>query len=132
MDKKDRKIIEHLRQDGRASYTEIADKIGVSEGTVRNRVRKLQESGVIKKFTVEIAKEENISAFVMVNIKTGADIDSVFSGLEVEQVNEVAGSYDAIIRVEKENSAEINRFVDEIRSRDGVSSTETFMILNER
>lgn len=132
MDDTDRQIIQLLEQNSRQSFTDIAEEVGVSEGTVRNRVQKLRENGTISRFTVELSDENRVSAFVMVNINTGADIESVFESLEVDQVNEVAGSYDAIIRVEKDSSAEINQVVDEIRSRDGVSSTETFMILNER
>lgn len=58
MDEKDEKIIELLQEDGRRPFTEIADEIGVTEATVRKRVRKLEKGGVIEKYTVEVNPEK--------------------------------------------------------------------------
>ncbi len=52
LDDKDRKLLNILQEHGRAPYSQIADELGVSEATVRYRVKKLIDSGVIKKFTV--------------------------------------------------------------------------------
>jgi Lrp/AsnC family transcriptional regulator for asnA, asnC and gidA len=54
IDELDRKILGLLQEDGRLSFTEIAQKLRLSESTIRKRVQALQEKGVIKKFTVEI------------------------------------------------------------------------------
>lgn len=51
-DKIDRKILEILDQDGRTKFTEIAKSIQRTEGTVRNRIRRLQEKGIIHGFRV--------------------------------------------------------------------------------
>jgi Lrp/AsnC family transcriptional regulator for asnA, asnC and gidA len=53
LDEMDRKIIRMLEEDGRKPFMEIAEKLGVSESTVRKRVLALQKEGVIKKFTVK-------------------------------------------------------------------------------
>ncbi len=52
MDDLDREILSILRRDARTPYTEIADRVGTSEGTVRNRVERLVDDGVIERFTV--------------------------------------------------------------------------------
>ena len=52
MDELDREILSILRKDARTPYTEIADEVGTSEGTVRNRVEQLVDDGVIERFTV--------------------------------------------------------------------------------
>ena len=52
LDRKDRKILNILQENSRASYTHIANKLGISEATVRYRVKKLIANGVINKFTV--------------------------------------------------------------------------------
>lgn len=52
LDDKDKKILNFLQENSRTSYLYIAEKLGVSEATVRYRVKKLIESGVISKFTV--------------------------------------------------------------------------------
>ncbi|MEM3148398.1 MAG: winged helix-turn-helix transcriptional regulator, partial [Candidatus Jordarchaeales archaeon] len=54
VDEIDRKILSILLDDGRKSFNEISLMVGVSTGTVANRVRKLIERGVIKRFTVEL------------------------------------------------------------------------------
>jgi len=54
LDKMDEKILKMLEEDGRKPFTEIAEKLKVSESTVRKRVQALQKKGVIKKFTVKV------------------------------------------------------------------------------
>lgn len=54
MDEKDRRIIELLQEDGRRAFTGIAEELGVSEATVRKRVNKMEKSGVIKNYTVDV------------------------------------------------------------------------------
>lgn len=132
MDQKDEKILEYLKSNGRASYTDIAEEIDVSEGTVRNRVQKMKENGVIERFTVETSGLGS-KAVVMVKLETGRDIESVLEefpgGIDIK---EVAGEYDLILEVQRESNPEINSLLDEIRRIEGVDSTETFMVLNSR
>jgi Lrp/AsnC family transcriptional regulator for asnA, asnC and gidA len=54
LDKMDLAIIKMLEEDGRMSFTEIAEKLKVSESTIRKRVLSLQRRGVIKKFTIKV------------------------------------------------------------------------------
>ncbi len=54
MDEKDLKIIEILEKNARTPYTEIASMLGISEGTVRNRIEKLEKEGVIVRYTIEV------------------------------------------------------------------------------
>ncbi|MFQ6051436.1 MAG: winged helix-turn-helix transcriptional regulator [Candidatus Hydrothermarchaeota archaeon] len=52
VDQKDMKIIEILRENSRKSFTEIAEELGVSESTIRKRVKALEDEGIIKKYTI--------------------------------------------------------------------------------
>lgn len=133
MDGTDEKILAILDENARASFTEIADEIGVSEGTVRNRVEKLRDEGVIEKFTVEVDTGSEISAFVSVDISTERDFDSVLNDFP-EDVNifELAGDTDLLVQVSRKDSSEINEVVDIIRSVEGVEDTKTYMVLSER
>lgn len=54
MDERDARILEMLEEDGRRSFTEIADRLHVSESSIRKRVSALQREGVIKRFTVKV------------------------------------------------------------------------------
>ena len=133
MDKKDEKILEYLEENGRAPFTDISEKIGVSEGTVRNRVQKMQEEGVIEKFTVEINREKNIKAFVTVDISTEREFDYVINQFTDDvEVFELAGDTDLLVKISGENSGQINEIVDNIRAVDGVEDTKTYMVLSER
>ncbi|NOQ33276.1 MAG: winged helix-turn-helix transcriptional regulator, partial [Methanosarcinales archaeon] len=52
IDERDLKIIDILRENARTPHTEIAARLGVAESTIRNRVRALEEEGVIQQYTV--------------------------------------------------------------------------------
>lgn len=54
IDERDEKIIDILRRDSRTPNTEIAEELGVSETSVRNRIKELKESGVIRRFTLDV------------------------------------------------------------------------------
>jgi DNA-binding Lrp family transcriptional regulator len=132
MDKKDEKILNLLKQDGRASYTEIAEEIGVSEGTVRNRVEKMQENNIIENFTVETGSRGS-KAIVMVRLQTGKDINNVMESFPKGiTIMEVTGEYDLVLEVQRPSNKKINDLLDNIRSIEGVDSTETYMVLKER
>lgn len=132
MDEVDEKILSILQEDGRASFTNIAEQVDVSEGTVRNRVEKLQETGVIQNFTVEIGRDRGISAFISVNVSTGREFEQIISDFPDDlQVYELAGDMDMLVKVERDSSEQVNQIVDDIRAVEGVKSTQTYMILSE-
>ncbi|MBS3816738.1 MAG: Lrp/AsnC family transcriptional regulator [Candidatus Thermoplasmatota archaeon] len=54
MDEKDKKILEILKENSRTPYTEIAREVDLSEATVRKRIDKMKEEGIIDKFTIEL------------------------------------------------------------------------------
>lgn len=132
MDKRDEEILDILEEDGRASFTHVADEIGVSEGTVRNRVKNMLEEEVIEKFTVKKGSRGS-KAVVMIRLRTGKDIEKVLKKFP-EKINlmEVTGEYDLIMEIERSSNQEINELLDDIRRIDGVKSTETYMVLKER
>jgi len=76
MDDLDRQILDELRRDARTPYTEIADRIGTSEGTVRNRVDRLVEDGVIERFTVS-TRTGNVKAMVEIRIDVNAQTEGL-------------------------------------------------------
>lgn len=132
MDDTDRKILDILEKDGRASYTEIADEIGVSEGTVRNRVERMADEEVIEKFTVETSLPGN-KAIVMVKVSTGISIEDVITELfPGMKVNEVTGEYDLVLEFKGKSSEELNSQLDSIREIEGVEETKTYPVLKSR
>ncbi|MDY6777611.1 MAG: Lrp/AsnC family transcriptional regulator [Candidatus Nanohaloarchaea archaeon] len=130
MDKLDQEIVSILEERGRAPYTDIADELDVSEGTVRNRVEQLQEEGTIKRFTVDVAEEDTFSVVVMVDLEPGQEIDNILSALpEQLDVYEVTGEYDMVLQFNRPSSRALNEVLEDIRKVDGVQNTHTYTVL---
>lgn len=129
MDQIDREIIQILRQEGRASYTDVGEEVGVSEGTVRNRVERMLENGVIERFTVETTRSN--SAIVMVEVESGASIQDMIDNMpEKLQVHEVAGNQDLVVEVSSNGMKQLNNVLDKIRRIEGVQDTTTYTVLD--
>ena len=129
----DAKIISILKSDSRKPFVEIANSIEMSESAVRRRVKNLQESGVINKFTVEMGPSNKTSAITLISVSSIADTSSVSNQLlklaGVETVYEITGQYDIATVITAPTILEINSYIDEIRKIDGVSDTNTVIIL---
>jgi len=132
-DKTDEKIIEFLRSDSRESFVDIGKKLKLSESAVRRRVKNLVDSGVIKKFTVEIGDSNTTSAIVLISVESSMDTSKVSSRLTklegVKTVYEITGQYDIAVIIRAPNITEINSSIDSLRKIPGVSDTNTVIIL---
>jgi len=135
MDELDRQILSILRRDARTPYTEIADRVGTSEGTVRNRVEQLVEDGIIERFTVATSTgnvRAMIEISVDVNVDTAAVSDRVIEWKEVDFVWQVSGEEDIVLVVDAADTARVNELITRARELDEVVSTKTRLILDER
>lgn len=130
MDQTDEKILEILEQNSRKSYTKIAEQLKVSEGTIRNRIKKLKQKGKIQKFTIERGNSQ-YQAFVLTQVNTDFDFTQT-EKLLPNQVKhyEVAGSIDLIIEIQTHSKQKLNQLVDQIREIKGVKETETQVVLS--
>jgi Lrp/AsnC family transcriptional regulator, regulator for asnA, asnC and gidA len=129
----DEKIIKILKNDSRKSFVEIANEIGMSESAVRRRVKNLQDIGVIKKFTIDMGRSNKTSAITLISVNSSAEASTVSNHLlnlkGVEVVYEITGQYDIATVINAPTILEINSYIDEIRKIDGVSDTNTVIIL---
>lgn len=136
MDELDEKILELLKDEGRASYMDIGRKVGLSEGAVRKRIKAMVDSRVISKFTVQLGFTKGAKAVTLVSVNpkfpTPVVAENVKKILGVEVVYEVTGQYDIAAVISTLNVAEVNRCVEHIRSVKGVSNTNTMIILAQR
>ena len=120
IDNLDKRILEIMKKDSRCPYVEIADKLGVSEGTVRSRVHRMTEEGIIRGFTIKTSSK-NVKALVEVKIDVNTDTE----------VFEVTGDQDIIAIVDVESSQSLNEIIERVRRYDNVLSTRTRLILKE-
>ncbi|MEF8842780.1 MAG: Lrp/AsnC family transcriptional regulator [Haloarculaceae archaeon] len=135
MDGLDREILAILRRDSRTPYTEIADRVGTSEGTVRNRVERLVEEGIIERFTVA-TRTGNVKAMIEVGVAVDVDTTEVSERMadwsEVDFVWQVSGEVDIVVVADTTDTGALNDLITKARELDEVVSTKTRLILAEK
>jgi len=131
IDEIDKKIIEILKLDSRIPFLKIAKQIGISEAAVRQRVKKLIETGILKRFTIEVKKEA--SAIMLISVDPSIPTFKVSVELKkingVEKIYEVTGESDIVVFLSAGNIDELNSCIDKVREVEGVTKTNTLMIL---
>jgi DNA-binding Lrp family transcriptional regulator len=134
IDHLDERIIEILKKDSRRPFVEIADELKVSEGTIRSRVRKLFEEGVIQSFTIKTSSK-NVKAIIEVKIDVNVNTSEVAANIArfdgVSEVFEVTGEEDIVAIIDVTSSPQLNEIIERIRRFDNVQSTRTRLILKE-
>lgn len=133
LDSIDERIINMLKEDSRRPYVEIAKAVGLSESAVRRRIKHLLDSGVIKRFTIELGVSNRTSAITLISVKPSVDTARVSERLKalkgVEVVYEITGQYDIAAIISASSIGEINKCIDEVRRIEGVDDTNTVIIL---
>jgi Lrp/AsnC family transcriptional regulator for asnA, asnC and gidA len=131
----DKRIIEHLQQDGRRPFTQIANEIGVSEAAVRARTNRLVERGILQVVGVTDPLKLGFQQMAMIGIRCERDklvevSERIAEMPEVDYVVITAGTYDLLIETVCEDNEALLRFLaDKLRQIDGVRDTETFVYL---
>ncbi len=135
MDDLDQEILDVLRRDARTPYTEIAEQVGTSEGTVRNRVERLTEEGVIERFTVS-TRTGNIKAMIEVSVKVNVHTTEISERIaawdQVDFVWQVSGEADIVLVVDAADTGAVNELITRARELEEVENTKTRLILDER
>lgn len=130
----DEGIMAILREDGRLSNREVARRLDVSEGTVRQRLKKLQDAGAIRIGVVTDANRVGfaVSAWVRVSVSpehTDHALTSFSSLKEVQYVAAVVGRYNVLVVLTASNQLELMRLVNaKIESCRGVSQVDVRII----
>ncbi|TKJ20978.1 MAG: hypothetical protein CEE43_10945 [Promethearchaeota archaeon Loki_b32] len=137
LDEKDKRILEMLLEDSRRPYHEIANdsKVQLSESTVRKRTIKLQEEGVIEKFTIKICREDErcIIAFITLIPKTQAETKELLREAQVlpqcEEVYFLAGECGVLVKVNVPEIIELDALIESFRARADVKSVERVCVV---
>ena len=131
-----RSIINMLQEDGRLPYATIAQALGVSEGTVRNRVTRMIESKVLRIMAVADPLALGYTGYAMLGVKftAGTDPDVIGGSFrrlpEVTYVLLVAGRHDLLVEVICETQAQLRDFIVKHCYRNpSVASVEAMMSL---
>ena len=138
MDDIDRRIIDLLQGDARVTQQEIAKKVGLSQPSVADRIRKLEEAKVILGYTARVDPRQlgyDITAFIGVSIEHPKYFDTfaqrVLATPGVLECHRVAGPESYLLKVRTETTSTLDQLlVGEIRTIPGVSSTHTTIVLS--
>jgi Lrp/AsnC family transcriptional regulator, regulator for asnA, asnC and gidA len=139
IDTLDRQIISQLQQDGRRAFSGIARQLEISEGTVRQRYRRLVRSGVLQIVGVADPFKTGFRCMAMIGLNVAIDgersIDDVAEEValfpEVSYVVLSTGDFDLLVEVIMENNDELAGFLQEKLHRvKGITRTETFILLH--
>jgi len=132
----DQKILSILRKDGRASHAMIAKEVSLSAPAIGERIRKLEQQGVIKGYAAVFDPEIlglGICAYVAITPQPRNPAANLVQNLgkqpEVEELHAVAGNYSYIAKVRVENPEKLDEFLDRLFMMDGVERTQTTMVL---
>ncbi len=135
-DSLDRELIGLLRNDGRAPLSKLAEILGVSRGTVQNRLDRLLASGALLGFTIRVREDydpDTIRAIMMIEVvgKSTSEVIRRLRGLpELQALHTTNGSWDLVAEVQTSSLGDFDRILREVRSIDGVLNSETSLLLS--
>ncbi|HUI88120.1 MAG TPA: Lrp/AsnC family transcriptional regulator [Anaerolineales bacterium] len=135
LDEIDQHILDAMRKDGRAAFAQIAGKLKVSPGMIRQRYNRLVDTGLLKVVAISNPIQRGFKTMALIGIRTDGhqmlDVADAVSKLkEVVYLVVVSGRFDIMAEVVCRDHEELLRFITEkLYAIDGVREAETFMHL---
>jgi DNA-binding Lrp family transcriptional regulator len=136
MDEIDRKLIALLRENARTPVASLAKSLRVARGTVQNRIARLERNGTILGYTVRLrpqVEEQHIRALMTVAVegnRTEAVIRSLRGDPAVSALHTTNGRWDIVAELRAESLEAFDRVLARIRLVEGISNTETSLLLS--
>jgi DNA-binding Lrp family transcriptional regulator len=132
----EQKLLDLLRTNARTSVADLARQLGLSRATVQERIRKLEEGGVIEGYTVRLHPEyarSRVTAHTLIRIDPRR-AESLFAKLKkipsVGGIYALSGEFDALAVLQADTTAELDETLDAIGRHDGVERTQTSIVLS--
>ncbi len=138
MDSYDLKIIKHLMANARSTWSELGGILGMSAPAAAERVRKLEEQGIIKSYSALVDPDAagcSLAAFIAVTLERprhrAAFLKTIAQKPEILECHHIAGDEDYILKVRCAGTRDLEKLVSEdIKSIEGVVKTKTTVILS--
>lgn len=136
IDEIDIAILKEVQEDSKTSYRDIAKKLGLSVGTVHNRVKKMSEMGVIKSFAAVLDPEKlgfDLTAVILMQVDGGHIVDvekTIAKSKSVMGVYDTTGDFDIITIAKFKSREELNTFIKETLKMPNVKRSVTSIVLN--
>ena len=132
----DRELIALLRKDGRAPLSKLSEILGVSRGTVQNRLDRLLESGALLGFTIRVRDDYapgTVRAVMLIEVagKSTSDVIKRLRGMpELQKLHTTNGAWDLVAEIAASDLNDFDRVLREVRMIDGVLNSETSILLS--
>jgi Lrp/AsnC family leucine-responsive transcriptional regulator len=137
IDTMDRHILAVLQENCKLPLTRIGERVGLSAPSVNERIRKLEENGVIRGYTAVLDARKlgkDITAFIGVFIEHPTLIGKFERELDrleaVQECHHVTGQYTILLKLKADNTSKLEELIQEIRLIEGVARTETSVVLS--
>ncbi len=137
LDEIDLKILKLLQENGRIKRNEIAQATGLSVPSVSERMKKLEDAGIIKGYTAILDSKKlgkDITAFVFVSIDSSKNyplfIERVMDVDEILECHSITGEGSHLLKVKTENTSTLEKLLARIQSWPGVTGTRTNIVLS--
>ncbi len=134
----DQALLSLLRQNARASVSALARTLGLSRSTVQNRIARLESSGVIRRYSLELGGEyaaNQVEAHVSIKVhqkltaRTNQALEQIAA---VAQLYSVSGEYDLLAVVQAQSLEALSAVLDDIGNLEGVERTNSAVVLETR
>jgi Lrp/AsnC family leucine-responsive transcriptional regulator len=137
IDEIDAKILELLQRNGRMQRSDVAEEVDLSISAVSERMRKLEERGVIEGYTAQVDAKRlrlDITAFIRVSVDGSehySDFVDEVSGMDhVLELHSITGAGSHLMKVRTADTTALERFLSDIQALPGVSKTTTSIVLS--
>jgi DNA-binding Lrp family transcriptional regulator len=138
INEKDWQLLSILRSNARASISDLARALKLSRSTVQNRLSKLEESGVIKGYSVEFGSEylsDLVCSHVAIKVRQKLTVKTSAQLRQLSQISElyaISGEFDLIAVVQAHSLEQLSKILDDIGNLDGVERTNSSVILETK
>ncbi len=135
---KDHALLEVLRANAREPVASLARKLGLSRTTVQDRLRRLEEQGVIEGYTIKLAKAAVPQSFlawvsIAVEPRKHMDVAKMLAKFpQIEVLHAVSGKVDLVALVRASSAESMDEILDRITVLNGITHVETAVILSTK
>jgi len=137
IDDVDIKIMSILQQNGRTKRNVLAEKVGLSLATVSDRMKKLEDAGIISGYHAELDPKKlwkDITAFILVYIDSSKHyydfIGHIHNLDEIQECHAITGEGSHLLKIRTHNTATLEKLLTKVQSFPGVISTKTSIVLS--
>jgi len=136
VDDVDRKILRLLQEDARKSFNKISERLGIAVGTAYNRVKSLEDNGILKGYTIMLDSAKlgyGLTALILIEAEGRylPDVEKELANLdEVICIYDITGDYDIAVVARFKNRNALNNFIKSALKMPHVSRTVTNVVLN--